>query len=90
MYRRTWQRNERKRTILAALARSSGPLTYAQVAGAVGIFPIRQVAGDLARYHRFGYVRRWKAAGKYRYEVTRRGQERLAYFNRKILTEVTP
>jgi len=55
-------------------------MTYAQVAGAVGIYPIRQVARDLQRYTRFGYVRRWKAAGRYRYEITRRGEERLAYF----------
>ncbi len=58
MYRRTWVKNARKRTILAALARASGPMSYAQVAGAVGIFPIRQVARDLQRYTRFGYVRR--------------------------------
>jgi hypothetical protein len=57
-------------------------MTYAQVAGVVGIFPIRQVARDLQRYTRFAYVRRWKAAGKYRYEITRRGTERLAFFNR--------
>jgi predicted N-acetyltransferase YhbS len=57
-------------------------MSYAQVAGAVGIYPIRQVAGDLARYHRFGYVRRVKMAGKYRYEVTLRGLQRLAYFIR--------
>jgi hypothetical protein len=48
----------------------------------VGIFPIRQVARDLQRYVRFGYARRWKAAGKYRYEITQRGANRLAYFNR--------
>ncbi|HYY73164.1 MAG TPA: hypothetical protein VE778_06190 [Candidatus Bathyarchaeia archaeon] len=82
MYKRTYKKNRRKATILAALARASGPMSYAQVAGAVGIYPMRQVAGDLARYHRFGYVRRWKAAGKYRYEITRRGAERLAYFHR--------
>lgn len=81
MYTRTYRKNERKRTILAALARAVGPMSYAQVAGAVGIYPIRQVSRDLQRYTRFGYVRRWKAAGKYRYEITRRGEERLAYFN---------
>lgn len=86
MYRRTWVKNARKRTILAALARASGPMTYAQIAGVVGISPIRQVAGDLARYHRFGYVRRWRAAGRYRYEITRRGVERLAYFVRESVT----
>jgi hypothetical protein len=58
-------------------------MSYAQVAGAVGIFPIRQVSRDLQRYASFGYVRRWKAAGKYRYEITRRGSERLAFFNRR-------
>ena len=83
MYRRTWVKNARKRTILAILAHASGPLSYAQVAGAVGIYPIRQVARDLQRYTRFGYVRRWKAARKFRYEITRRGLERLAYFVRE-------
>lgn len=86
MYRRTWVKNARKRTILAVLARAGGPMSYVQVAGAVGIYPIRQVAGDLARYHRFGYVRRWRAAGRYRYEITRRGLERLAYFVRESVT----
>ena len=82
-YTRTWRKNERKRTILAALAGERGPMTYAQVAGAVGIYPIRQVSRDLQRYAGFGYVRRGKAAGKYRYEVTRRGLERLEFFNRR-------
>ena len=86
MYRRTWVKNARKRTILAVLARASGPMSYAQVAGAVGIYPIRQVARDLQRYARFAYVRRWRAAGRYRYEITRRGLERLAYFVRESLT----
>jgi predicted transcriptional regulator len=86
MYRRTWVKNARKRIILAVLARAAGPMSYVQVAGAVGIFPVRQVAGDLARYHRFGYVRRWRAAGRYRYEITRRGLERLAYFVRESVT----
>ena len=81
-YERTYRKNVRKRSILAALARAGGPLSYAQVAGAVGIFPIRQVARDLQRYVQFGYARRWKAAGKYRYEITHRGADRLAYFNR--------
>ncbi len=85
-YKRTYRKNERKRSILAVLARANGPMSYAQVAGTVGIYPIRQVAGDLGRYHRFGYVRRWKAAGKYRYEITRRGLERLAYFVRENVT----
>lgn len=84
MYQRTWRKNGRKRMILAALARASGPVSYSQVAGAVGIFPIRQVARDLSRYHRFGYVRRVKRAGKYRYEITRRGEERLAYFSSQL------
>ena len=83
MYRRTWVKNARKRTIPAVLARASGPMGYAQVAGILGLYPIRQVARDLQRYARFGYVRRWKAAGKYRYEITRRGLERLAYFVRQ-------
>jgi len=83
-YKRTYRKNERKRSILAVLARASGPMTYAMVAGAVGIYPIRQVSRDLQRYVRFGYVRRWKAAGKYRYEITRRGAERLAFFNRSV------
>ena len=85
-YKRTWKKNRRKAAILGVLARAAGPMTYAQVAGAVGIFPIRQVARDLQRYTRFGYVRRWKAARKYRYEVTRRGLERLAYFVRESVT----
>lgn len=84
MYKRTYRKNARKRSILAALARASGPLSYAQVAGAVGIYPIRQVARDLQRYTRFGYLRRWRAAGRYRYEITRRGLERLAYFVRSL------
>jgi hypothetical protein len=57
-------------------------MSYAQVAGAVGIYPVSQVARDLQRYTRFGYVRRWKAAGRFRYEITRRGRERLEFFNR--------
>jgi predicted transcriptional regulator len=81
-YTRTRKKNRRKAAILGVLARASGPMSYAQVAGAVGICPIRQVARDLQRYVRFGYARRWKAAGKFRYEITRRGTERLAYFNR--------
>lgn len=86
MYRRTRVKNARKRTILAVLARAVGPLNYAQVAGAVGIYPIRQVARDLQRYTQFGYVRRWRAAGLYRYEITFRGLERLAYFVRESVT----
>lgn len=86
MYRRTRIKNARKRAILAVLARASGPMSYAQVAGAVGIYPIRQVARDLQRYTRFGYVRRWKAAAKFRYEITLRGLERLAYFVRESVT----
>lgn len=80
MYKRTWKKNRRKAVILGVLARASGPMSYAQVAGALGIYPIRQVARDLQRYTRFGYVRRWKAAAKFRYEITRRGEQRLAYF----------
>ena len=83
MYKRTRGKNQRKRAILGVLAGAQSPMTYVQVAGAVGIYPIRQVALDLQRYTRFGYVRRWKAAGKYRYEITRRGEERLAFFNRR-------
>jgi DNA-binding IclR family transcriptional regulator len=82
IYRRTRRKNARKAAILGVLARAEGPLSYVQVAGAVGIYPVSQVARDLQRYARFGYVRRWKAAGKYRYEITRRGLERLAYFTR--------
>ncbi len=83
MYQRTRKKNRRKAAILGVLARASGAMSYAQVAGAVGIYPIRQVSRDLQRYTGFGYVRRWKTAGKYRYEITRRGAERLAYFNRQ-------
>lgn len=79
-YKRTWKKNRRKTAILGVLARASGPMSYAQVAGAVGIYPIRQVSRDLQRYVRFGYARRVKMAGKFRYEITRRGEERLAYF----------
>jgi DNA-binding IclR family transcriptional regulator len=86
MYIRTRKKNRRKAAILGVLARASGPLTYAQVAGAVGIYPISQVARDLQRYTRFRYVRRWRAAGKYRYQITRRGRERLAFFNRSAPT----
>jgi hypothetical protein len=80
MYRRTFKKNWRKAAILGALARSQSPMSYAQVAGAVGIYPIRQVARDLQRYASFGYVTRYKAAGKFRYEIARRGRERLAFF----------
>jgi predicted transcriptional regulator len=83
VYQRTRKKNRRKAAILGVLARAQSPMTYAQVAGAVGIYPIRQVARDLQRYTCFGYARRWKAAGKYRYEITRRGAERLAHFNRQ-------
>jgi DNA-binding IclR family transcriptional regulator len=84
MYRRTWKKNRRKAAILDTLARARGPMSSAQVAGAVGIYPISQVARDLQRYHRFGYVRHWKAAGKFRYRITRRGSERLAYFRSTV------
>lgn len=82
MYRRTWVKNARKRTILTVLAQASAPMSYIQVAGAVGIYPTRQVARDLQRYANFGYARRVKMAGRFRYEITRRGQERLAYFRK--------
>ena len=82
-YKRTYQKNERKRSILAVLARAQGPMTYVQVAGGLGIYPTRQVARDLQRYVMFGYARRVKMAGKFRYEITRRGAERLAFFNRR-------
>jgi hypothetical protein len=58
-------------------------MNYVQVAGAVGIYPARQVARDLQRYVLFGYARRVEMAGKFRYEITRRGEERLAFFNRR-------
>jgi predicted transcriptional regulator len=83
IYRRMWRKNCRKRLLLQVLARASGPMSYEEVAGALEIVPIRQVARDLQRYTRFGYVRRWKAAGKYRYQITRRGLERLVYFVRQ-------
>lgn len=84
MYTRTFEKNQRKAVILAVLAVSQSPMSYAQVAGAAGIYPIRQVARDLQRYAGFGYVTRYKAAGKFRYEITRRGRERLVFFNRRI------
>jgi hypothetical protein len=65
---------------LDVLARASVPLSYAHVAGAVGIYPIRQVSRDLQRYVSFGYARRFKMAGRFRYEITLRGEQRLAYF----------
>ncbi len=89
MYVRTRKKNRRKAAILGVLARAQGPVTYAQVAGAVGIYPIRQVSRDLQRYAGFGYVRRWKEAGRFRYEITQRGRERLAFFNRRTPTRDT-
>src|SRR5215469_3561024 len=71
-YKRTWQKNRRKAAILGILARAQGPLTYVQVAGSLGLYPARQVARDLQRYVTFGYARRGKMAGKFRYEITRR------------------
>ena len=82
-YKRTWKKNRRKVAILGVLSRAQGPVTYVQVAGSLGIYPARQVARDLQRYVVFGYVRRVKMAGKFRYEITRRGEERLAFFNRR-------
>jgi hypothetical protein len=89
MYKRTFKKNWRKAAILGILARSPSPMNYAQVAGAVGIYPIRQVARDLQRYTSFGYVTRRKAAGKFRYEITRRGRERLVFFNKTKLARIT-
>lgn len=80
LYRRTRRKNARKAAILGVLARANYALSYRQVAGAVGIFPTRQVARDLQRYTRFGYVRRHRVAGRFRYSVTRRGLERLSFF----------
>jgi len=82
-YKRTWQKNRHKSAILGILARAQGPMTYVQVAGSLGLYPIRQVARDLQRYVMFGYARRVKMAGKFRYEITRRGEERLAFFKRR-------
>lgn len=82
-YIRTRKKNQRKAAILGVLARAQSPMTYAQVAGAVGIYPIRQVARDLQRYCNFRYVWREKKAGKYRYQITERGRVRLAYFLRQ-------
>ena len=82
-YKRTWKKNQRKAAILGILARAQGPRTYVQVAGSLGLYPTRQVARDLQRYVIFGYARRIKMAGKFRYEITRRGEERLAFFNRR-------
>ena len=82
-YKRTWKKNRRKAAILGVLSRAQGPMTYVQVAGSLGMYPPRQVARDLQRYVMFGYARRVKMAGKFRYEITRRGEERLAFFNRR-------
>ena len=82
-YKRTWKKNRRKAAILGILARAQGAMTYVQVSGSLGIYPTRQVARDLQRYVMFGYARRVKMAGKFRYEITRRGAERGVFFNRR-------
>lgn len=63
LYRRTRHENARKTSVVAVLARANYALNYGQVANAVGIFPIRQVARDLQRYAHFDYVRRRQVAG---------------------------
>lgn len=83
MYVPTGIPNRRKAILLRVLAGATRPLSYAEVAGAAGLRPIRAVATDLKHYHLWGYVRRFRAAGKFRYEITRRGRERLAYFRRQ-------
>lgn len=80
LYKRTRRKNARKAAILAILAHANYALSYRQVADAVGIAPSRQVARDLQRYAGFGYVRRRRVAGRFRYSITRRGRERLAFF----------
>jgi predicted transcriptional regulator len=80
LYKRTKRKNARKAAILDVLARANYALSYRQVAEAVGIRPVRQVARDLQRYARFGYVRRRRVAGRFRYSITRRGRERLVFF----------
>lgn len=82
LYQRTRRKNTRKAAILAVLARANYALSYRQIADAVGIAPARQVARDLQRYARFGYVRRCRVAGRFRYSITRRGAGRLAYFSK--------
>jgi len=82
VYARTWKKNQRKAAILGVLAVARDSLTYAQVGGAIGLYPLKQVATALTKYTRWGYVRRWKAAGRFRYELTNRGRERLVFFNR--------
>jgi len=52
---RTRKKNRRKAAILGVLARARGPLSYAQVAGAMGIYPISQGLADLRTY-RIGYA----------------------------------
>lgn len=80
----TRRKDATKAAVLAVLARANCALVYRQVAGAVGISPARQVARDLQRYARFGYVRRQQIAGRFRCSITRRGFERLAYFARQV------
>ncbi|HVB33676.1 MAG TPA: hypothetical protein VNJ52_04780 [Patescibacteria group bacterium] len=83
LYQRTRRKNARKAAILTVLARANYALSYRQLADSVGVSPARQVARDLQRYTRFGYVRRRRIAGRFRYSITRRGRERWAYFTRQ-------
>jgi DNA-binding IclR family transcriptional regulator len=84
VYRRTRRKNARKIAILGVLARLARPCTYNEVADRVGL-PGPEIARDLQRYTRFGYVRRRKPlGGKFEYQVTRRGLVRLAYFRETI------
>lgn len=72
--------NARKAAILAALAHANRARNYRQIAESVGVRPIRQVARDLQRYALFGYVRRRQVSGRFRYGITRRGRDGLAFF----------
>jgi DNA-binding IclR family transcriptional regulator len=85
VYRRTRRKNARKMAVLGVLARLARPCTYNEVADWVGL-PGPEIARDLQRYTRFGYVRRWKLLGqKFEYKITRRGLARLSYFRETIV-----
>lgn len=86
IYRRTHRYNARKLAILSAMAKADRPVSYREVAIAVGIFPIRQVARDLQRYVSFGIVQRRKMGRRsaYSYSLTQKGKERTAWLKRTV------
>jgi predicted transcriptional regulator len=86
IYRRTHRYNARKLAILSAMVKAGRPMSYGEVAVAVGIFPIRQVARDLQRYVSFGIVQRRKTGQRssYSYSLTQKGTERTAWLKRTV------